>query len=152
MLWHVRSVCLTSIWASAFRGLMIFTSLSHGHTWAYFLCSLLMAFFISVATTHTAVLYVLDQVFLLGCKNRCKPIAGVLIGDSPVKRKVSYSQPPKRHPQNGATIGTCLDISFAQSTFSSSNSPRNNSSLLATPLGHIRSYKTPASAQSLLQG
>jgi hypothetical protein len=50
--------------------------------------------------------FVLDHTTGIGWVKRFKPSHGVLIGLSPVNRKTSYSQPPKQHPKNGATIGT----------------------------------------------
>ena len=35
----------------------------------------------------------------------------MLIGDSPVNRNISYSQPPKVHPKKGDTMGTCGIVS-----------------------------------------
>jgi hypothetical protein len=52
--------------------------------------------------------YVFDHVLLVGERNLFSPSQGVLIGLSPVYMKTSYRNPPKVHPQNGATIGTCV--------------------------------------------
>jgi hypothetical protein len=61
--------------------------------------------------------FVLDQTAGIGRVKRFSPSHGVLIGLSPVNRNISYSQPPKQQPQNGATIGTLRDV--RQMTYSS---------------------------------
>ena len=43
---------------------------------------------------------------LEGRMKRFKPSQGVLIGDSPVKIKASYKNPPKVQPMNGHIMGT----------------------------------------------
>lgn len=53
-------------------------------------------------------LYVFDHVrlFQLLGRSLASPMAFVLIGDSPVKRKTSYKKPPNVQPKKGATMGT----------------------------------------------
>jgi len=48
---------------------------------------------------------VLDHSVLVNLVNLLSPIQGVLIGESPVYMKTSYSQPPNVQPKNGDTIG-----------------------------------------------
>jgi hypothetical protein len=95
--------------------------------------------------------FVLDQTAGIGRVKRFSPSHGVLTGLSPVNRNISYSQPPKQQPKNGATIGTLTEIrQMADGHEPWLDLPRN-SSLRQTKLhGHIQSYRTPNEDQNLV--